>query len=255
LFVYEIVYSLCHAAKRQPLELRWLRLERVTSTFGTFNIRPGTIDAACVSPAFERPDLDHVLALLAERISVGRSVLFIDVGADVGTYAISVANRLRTFGDIRVLAFEPYRSSCELLRKNIADNDLTHVVEARQMALGDGSVTSATLHFDPREPGGSGLIPSLVQGQLREDVEVSCLDAQVDMRTLPDVVALKLDVEGGEIPVLMGAAATVAAAQEVLLLVEDFVDLSVVTYLERSGWSFEEKFTPYNSFWSICKAQ
>ena len=62
---------------------------------------------------------------------------------------------------------------------------------------------------------------------------------------------LKLDVEGSEIPVLDGARATLAAAEEVLLLVEDFIDDSVVDYLKESGWSFDDKLTPYNSFWSM----
>jgi FkbM family methyltransferase len=253
LFVYEIVYSLCRATRRAPFSLRWLRLTQVTTIFGTFNIRPGTTDAACVSPAFERPDLDYLLALLSEHMAAGRTVLFIDVGADVGTYAISIGNRLRSLGEIRVLAFEPAKVSCDLLRTNAKDNELTRIVQPRQIGLGDGSVTSAELRFDAREPGCSGLDASLVHGEIVEDVQISTVDAQVNLDVLAGVVALKLDVEGSEVAVLKGATATLAAAQEVLLLVEDFVDASVVSYLERTGWSFLEKITPYNSFWILRK--
>jgi FkbM family methyltransferase len=251
LFVYEIVYSICRAVGRPPLRLRWLQLKQVTTIFGTFNIRPGTTDAACVSPAFERPDLKHLLTLLRGHLAAGRKVLFIDVGADVGTYAISIANRLYRFGEISVLAFEPSQSSCELLCQNVADNNLTQIVEPRQVGLGDGSYTAATLRFDPNEPGCSGVVGSIVHGELREEVQMSTIDAQVNIETLPSVVALKLDVEGSEISVLRGAAATLATAQEVVLLVEDFVDTSVVSYLENTGWSFQGKFTPYNSFWTF----
>ncbi len=250
LFIYEIVYSLCRAMGRPPLDLRWLRLDRVSTVFGVFNIRPGTIDAACVSPAFERPDLDHLLARLLEFLSAGRSVQFLDVGADVGTYAISVMNRLRRHGDIRAVAFEPSQSSFELLRQNLRDNDLETLVSSRQLALGDGSVTSALLRFDLREPGGSGLTPVWAQGTEFEKVQVSTIDAELPS-LVPDVLVLKLDVEGGEIPVLEGARATLAAADRVLLLVEDFIDDSVVDYLKKSGWSFDDKLTPYNSFWSM----
>jgi len=250
LFIYEIVYSLCRAMGRPPLALRWLRLDRVSTVFGVFNIRPGTIDAVCVSPAFERPDLDHLLARLLEFLSAGRSVQFLDVGADVGTYAISVINHLQGHGDIRAVAFEPSRSSCELLRKNLRDNDLETLVAVRQLALGDGSVRSALLRFDLREPGGSGLTPVWVQGTEFEQVQVSTIDAEL-ASSVPDVLVLKLDVEGSEIPVLDGARTTLAAAEEVLLLVEDFIDDSVVDYLKDSGWSFDDKLTPYNSFWSM----
>ncbi len=251
LFVYEIVYSLCRATGRAPLPLRWLALNRVSTVFGVFDIRPGTIDAACVSPAFERPDLDHLLSRLREYLSAGRSVLFLDVGADVGTYAVSVLNHLRGRGGIRAHAFEPSRSSYELLRQNLRNNNLEALVAARQLALGDGSITSGLLRFDPREPSGSGLNPDHVYGTEPEQVRVSTIDAELAALPAPDVLVLKLDVEGSEIPVLDGGRSTLAAAREVLLLVEDFIDDSVVDYLQESGWSFEDKLTPYNSFWSL----
>jgi FkbM family methyltransferase len=233
--------------------LQWLQLKHVKTTFGTFNIRPGTTDAATVSPAFERSDLNQFLAMLKKRLSAGRTVLFIDVGADVGTYAISIANRLHHLGEIRVLAFEPSSSSYELLLKNVVDNNLTGIVEARQIALGDGSTGIATLRFDPREPGGSELNAPVRRGELSEEVTMSTIDAQVNTVALADVVALKLDVEGSEASVLKGATATLAAAQEVLLLAEDFIDPTVVSYLEKAGWSFQGKLTPYNSFWAISR--
>ena len=64
-----------------------------------------------------------------------------------------------------------------------------------------------------------------------------------------DVVVLKLDVEGYEVPALDGALATTTGAAEALLLVEDFVDHAVVGYLQATGWTFVDKLTPYNSFW------
>jgi FkbM family methyltransferase len=251
LFIYEVIYSIYRSIGHPPPRLAWLKLDRVETTFGVFNIRPGTTDAACVSPGFERPDLNELISLLSRRLTAGRTVLFLDVGADVGTYAISVGSRLRNLGEISVLAFEPASSSYELLRENVVANDLSEIVDARPLGLGDGSIDSGILQFNPREPGGRSLNASLVwQSELSEKVEISTIDKQVDMETLANVVALKLDVEGSEIAVLSGAVATLAAAEEVLLVVEDFIDESVITYLQTNGWSFQEKLTPYNSFWS-----
>ena len=129
LFVYEIVYSLRQAVGRDPLAMRWLRIDRVETVFGTFNVRPGTGDVACASPAFERSDLNHFLALLEEPLIAGRSVLFLDIGAALGTYSVAVGNRLNGLGDIRVLAFEPSRSSFALLKRNLEDNGLAGVVK------------------------------------------------------------------------------------------------------------------------------
>jgi FkbM family methyltransferase len=253
LFLYEVVYSLCRATDRPTRPLRRLHLDHISTIFGEFRVRPGTIDAACVSPAFERPDLDELLARVGAYLREGRRVLFLDVGADVGTYTVSVANRLRHLGELRVLAFEPASSSFEYLRTNVALNRLDDIVTVRRTALGDGSVTSATLQFDPAEPGGSGLNEELVEGSVREEVPVSTVDAEVERAAGGDpapVVVVKLDVEGSETAVLEGAAATVAAADDVLLLVEDFVEPRIVDHLEGDGWTLVDKRTPYNSFWT-----
>ncbi|GAA4796294.1 hypothetical protein GCM10023200_35450 [Actinomycetospora chlora] len=251
LFAYEVVYSLCRATGRPTVPLRWLHLDHVSTVFGEFHIRPGTIDAACVSPAFERDDLDRLLAMMRERLLAGRRVVFADVGADVGTYSVAVANRLRDAGDLRILAFEPASSSQELVARNVEANGIGDLVELRPVALGDGSVTEAELQFDPAEPGGSGLNHDLVEGSVRERVTVSTLDAELAATgtDASDVLVLKLDVEGHEAAVLAGATAALEGAAEVLLLVEDFVETSIVDRLERDGWTFLEKITPYNSFW------
>ncbi|WP_433787496.1 FkbM family methyltransferase [Actinomycetospora sp. CA-101289] len=251
MFLYEVIYSLCRAAGRPILPTGWLRLDHVTTVFGEFHLRPGTIDAACVSPAFERDDLDHLLALTRERLLAGRRVVFCDVGADVGTYSVAVANRLRDAGDLRILAFEPASSSQRMVAANVEANGIGDLVELRPVALGDGSVTEAELQFDPTEPGGSGLDHALVEGSVHERVTVSTLDAELAATgaDASDVLVLKIDVEGHEAAVLAGASAALAGAREVLLLVEDFVETSIIARLERDGWTFLDKRTPYNSFW------
>lgn len=249
LFVYEMVYSICQATGRDPLAMRWLRIDRVETVFGSFNVRPGTGDVACASPAFERSDLSHLLKLLEEQLVAGRSVLFLDVGAALGTYAIAIENRLSKLGDIRVLAFEPSLSSFTLLKENIEDNGLTGMVEARQLALGDGSAASAKLRFDPLVPGGSTLGGAPSKGTVYEEVALSSIDVEIENEAF-DVLAIKMDVEGSEVPVLKGATKSLAAAKT-LLIVEDFIDTGVVDYLQSTGWQFNKKLTPYNSFWSL----
>ncbi|MGA2307678.1 MAG: FkbM family methyltransferase [Acidimicrobiales bacterium] len=250
-FVYEMVYSAWKVTKRPSLGMRWLRIDKVKTIFGTFNVRPGTMDVACVSPAFERPDLDLLLALLEEPLKAGRSVLFLDIGADLGTYAVAVAKRLHELGDIRVLAFEPSQSSFALLRRNLEDNGLIEVVQQRQLALGDGLESSTTLRFDFANPCHSLLATAPREGTVSEHVTLSTIDQEISGEVDFDVLAIKMDVEGSEVPVLMGAAKTLGSAREVLLLVEDFMDPRVVDYLESTGWKFTRKLTPYNSFWSL----
>jgi FkbM family methyltransferase len=251
LFVYEMIYSAWKVTKRPPLGMRWLQIHKVKTIFGTFNVRPGTMDVACVSPAFERPDLDLLLTLLEKPLKAGQSVLFLDIGADLGTYSVAVAKRLHETGDIRFLAFEPSQSSFAMLGRNLEDNDLTDVVRQRQLALGDGSESSMTLQLDFANPAQSSLATLPGEGTVGELVTLSTLDEEILGEDDFDVLVIKMDVEGSEVPVLMGAAKTLRSAHEVLLMVEDFLDARVVNYLESTGWKFTGKLTPYNSFWSL----
>lgn len=254
LLSYEIVYSVCRLLGRNPLPLRFLGIRRIDSIFGTFHVRPGTIDAACASPAFERPDVDLLLDELDHGVTAGREIVFVDVGADIGTYSVTVGNHLRaTARTLRIVAFEPSSSSVALLRRNIDANDLAAVTDVRNVALGDGSCTTATLTFDRDEPGCSGLDTSALRVRegrvLREQVTVSTLDEELADLPELDLLVLKLDVEGFERAVLDGSRASVARAAETLLLVEDFVDRRIVDHLYADGWTVVRKVTPYNSFW------
>jgi FkbM family methyltransferase len=253
MLAYEAAYSVARLARRSPLPLRFLDISRVETKFGTFHVRPGTIDAACASPAFERQDIDLLLAELDRGVATGRDIVFVDVGADIGTFSVTVGNHLGSRAQARIIAFEPSSSSSEVLRRNIDENGLTAVTEVRQRALGDGSTTTATLTFDIDEPGCSGLdVSALVVREghvVQEQVEMSTLDAELaDLPTL-DMLVLKLDVEGFERAVLEGGVKSVARAKETLLLVEDFVDRRIVEHLRGNGWTLVTKVTPYNSFW------
>lgn len=249
LAAYEWSYSMARVAGRRPAPLRGLQIDEVDSRFGRFAVRPGTIDVACASPAFERPDVDRLLAELDRYRAAGRAVTFLDIGADLGTYTVTVA---RHDPAVTVVAFEPAYDSHQLLARNVDMNGVADRVHRVRAACGDGSVDRTVLTFDAEEPGSSGVRADLVAGARREQVVVTTVDATLD--GLPevrrdDVVVLKLDVEGYEVPALDGALATTSGAAEALLLVEDFVDVAVIGYLQATGWTFVDKLTPYNSFW------
>lgn len=253
MLVYEAVYSVCRLLGRSPLRLGFLHIRQVETRFGTFHVRPGTIDAACASPAFERQDVDLLLAELDRGVRAGRDIVFVDVGADIGTFTVTVGNHLGGGSSAKMLAFEPSSSSADLLRRNVDANGLTGLTDVRQRALGDGSTSTATLTFDLDEPGCSGLDVEALRVRVGrvvcEQVEVSTLD--VELAELPelDLLVIKVDVEGFERAVLDGGRASIARATETLLLVEDFVDRRVVAHLRAGGWSLVGKVTPYNSFW------
>ena len=129
------------------------------------------------------PDWPEML-VWQQRLSPGD--LFIDVGANVGTYTLWA-------GDLgaEVIAIEPGPSAVERLRRNIALNDfpITVIESAATDHCG-------TVRIDP----GQDTIAHIGEG--RYEVEAVTLDSIIGGRR---VAGMKIDVEGAERLVLEGA--------------------------------------------------
>ncbi|CAN5699515.1 hypothetical protein BH18ACT17_BH18ACT17_11830 [soil metagenome] len=112
--------------------------------------------------------------------------LFIDVGANVGTYALWAAHL-----GCRVVAIEPDAETCRLLVENVALNPGARIA-VRRTALTDhiGSVRMTT-GLDSMNHLGDG-----------PEVPATTLDAVIGDQ---DVAGVKIDVEGFEELVMVGA--------------------------------------------------
>lgn len=128
--------------------------------------------------------------------------VFIDVGAFYGLYAIAVAKRLRSKGE--VIAFEPSQENRDYLASHIQLNQVGHRVTIYQEAVSDkdGTVTFAL----------QGSQSSILATEGSEaTVMVSVPSVRLDTilaNTHLDI--LKIDVEGFEEQVLRGATALLA---------------------------------------------
>jgi FkbM family methyltransferase len=135
-----------------------------------------------------------------------QSSVFLDVGANIGLYTLSLAAR---HPSLRVVAFEPVPRVAEALRRNVSLNGLANVTVC-SAAVSDRNGTD--LLYVP--PGGVPLEATLLEG-LRigtTPVEVTAvtIDKAVNDLELPVVDLVKIDVEGCELAVLQGAARTIA---------------------------------------------
>ena len=142
--------------------------------------------------------------------SIGPGDTVIDVGANVGCFALLAAKRVGPTG--RVIAIEPEARTFEQLRRNIALNDADNVVALR-LAIGAqrGSIdlyTSAE----------SALFSSIYTQVNRSDVADGT--QKVPMITLADLMSehaiprcdyLKLDCEGAEHDIIASLTAEAAA--------------------------------------------
>ncbi|OGG51399.1 hypothetical protein A2704_03460 [Candidatus Kaiserbacteria bacterium RIFCSPHIGHO2_01_FULL_54_36b] len=249
MFAAEFLYSVGKVIrlKESILDYRKVRIDSVETIFGKFKTRPGTMDIICVSPAFERPDLDHLLEILSKNRSFGKKILFLDIGADIGTYAISVANR---FNDIDVIAFEPTTVNRRFLLENIALNKRQIEVVPKALGQREGIVT---IYLHEENPGGNTAHAKASQPAAhKETVEMVTLDSLLGGRAQNyDLVVFKIDVEGMEKDVLEGSNRVLSSGVDCIFMVEDFVDGEIIKYLHQLGAEFVTKKTPYNSFWRI----
>jgi FkbM family methyltransferase len=123
-----------------------------------------------------------------------------DIGANVGWHSLRLAKLVGPRG--RVYSFEPTPRDQQLLELNLAVNGVA-VVDIERIALSD---EVGTAHFATfTSPGVNRIAVGSVPDDAQIiDVETATLDAFVFDQDHPPPVFIKMDVEGGELEVLLG---------------------------------------------------
>lgn len=155
------------------------------------------------------------LDLLARHAREGDIV---DVGANEGFYSLCLG-KLAKAVDNRILAFEPLPANLELLRGSVKINGLTETIEVVPTALGNrqGEVTL----FVPQSGYGSyATTVSEVASDTAESVSVpiDTLDRSLETRGTRPISLIKIDVEGAEYDVLLGASKLIKAHRPAIFL-------------------------------------
>lgn len=164
----------------------------------------------------------YLLEELEEHVVAGSTVL--DVGAHIGSIAIPLARMVGPHG--RVFAFEPQRKIFRELVYNTRLNDLANLTPLRFAAGAELDI----IELDPLKTHDG----RVKVGRGGDPVELRPLDSF----GFTNVSVIKIDVEGFEIPVLLGAERLIAAEHPVI-----FIEIwkrnlhSVTPILERYGYS------------------
>lgn len=133
-----------------------------------------------------------------DRLTDYRSVLAVDVGANVGFWCNDLAEHFD-----HVMAYEPMPYNTECLRHNCTQDNIT----IRETALGDH--TGETVIYTPSafESGSATMDASQLLDADQHTVEITTLDSEAESWTEQQRAhcLIKIDVQGHEREVLAGA--------------------------------------------------
>lgn len=171
------------------------------------------------------------LTYFMEEINQLGSTLFIDAGANSGMYSVNVAAR---FPGVKVIAFEPDTRNLTQLHGNLYLNEIQDVVAVKGVALSDYSGT-ANFHRHGRENTGRSM--------LSESGEYSVSVAKLDdiVSTIGERIAIKIDVEGNELPLLRGAQ-RLLRDNDCFIQVESFSPGEITKYFGELGYFIQKQY-------------
>jgi FkbM family methyltransferase len=158
------------------------------------------------------------IALLVGLLQPGDAA--IDVGAYIGTHAIPMARAVGPAG--QVLAFEPQPLARQLLRANLAANQIGNVrLEATLCGAARGWADIPAIDY--HRPGNFGATAFEAGGQGAERVPIAPLDDVFDGERLRLV---KVDAEGMEADVLRGAQRLLERLRPILYVENESLERS-----------------------------
>ena len=186
-------------------------------------------------------DLDRKITWICKKIVRDRDTV-LDIGANIGMVTVLLSDLVGNEG--RVLSFEPNPVLCNDLEETIQRNKLSNVIFF-PIALGP-KVTHIELSV-PRGNAGAG---SLVRNKNNNHcdthmVEVRPLDHICEDKKITSIRLIKIDVEGFESDVFLGAEKILSIIKPDSILFElnerttdNFCDEPIINMLDRFGYDF-----------------
>lgn len=126
--------------------------------------------------------------------------VFIDVGANIGKYTMYLARKLGKVG--KVISIEPEPSNFSVLKKNISLNKLDNVKAFNYACF---SKNTSLDFFVEKEGGGLHSIYKKDHHLKKMTVKAKTLDQIVREAKVTRVDLIKIDTEGAELQVILGA--------------------------------------------------
>ncbi len=141
--------------------------------------------------------------------------IVLDVGANVGAHAVFLSHLVREEG--RVLAFEPVAPNIDAFVETIRRRSRIDNITIFQLAVGNpGNARKEVVISAPGDDLTQASLQHQGTGSWAQDANVrefkaflTSLDTEREVEALASIDFVKIDVEGGELDVLKGAARTI----------------------------------------------
>lgn len=149
---------------------------------------------------------------------------FLDLGANIGVFTLTMAACLRNKGGGEVIAIEANPMIAEHLKAGIVANQMSNIV-LYQYAVGDPDPkNSMPMNVPPRNKGGSSVVWNGTAGTV--SAQLTTMDAILKNNVaLQKVLAAKIDIEGSEGRTLNGGTQFISRHAPCFLIIELTPDL------------------------------
>lgn len=168
-----------------------------------------------------QPDYDaHLSRIAAMCVSANDHSVVLDIGGNIGYFALSVAARTRRNGQIAdIHAFEPARVNWEPFERSLASNaELASNIRLHTFGLSDGE-REAEMNYTPSNTAGAHLSAGMTDHYKEsERVTLRTLASVLDEEAISRIDVIKIDVEGHEHIVLSSIEDLIAKYQPAILI-------------------------------------
>jgi FkbM family methyltransferase len=176
--------------------------------------------------AYYRGEYDPVF-LAAVKSLFDTNAVFLDVGANIGFYTVSIGNFIRTQGGAgKIFSFEPFWGNFNRLVENISQNHLEEICRAEMIGLSNESADGQiTLREDYLCGSGTGnasipISEAFDQGFKKVPIKLVALDVVWSKLNEPHrkIDMIKMDIEGHEDLCLQGGRQTIGEHRPTILM-------------------------------------
>ena len=168
--------------------------------------------------------------------------IVIDIGAHIGLFSIYLAKR---WPSLKVLAFEPFPINYRNCLENLRLNGVTNVLLSPKAVVNENRLL--TMAADPYNSGGaSALVQLFRSNEVVSSIPSIRLDEVFSLHAIEHCKLLKIDCEGMEYEILLGAR----MFDKIEYLAGEF---HASTSLQSQGWCPEQLHTYCGQFFAANK--